>query len=164
MNISQAVVDAVLDDAKKYNRIYIASVHPDISESDLRTVFEPFGDILKVQLAKQHSGQGHRWVNMISIFLIIIIFSEVLAILNSAPTKTFNRLWKECKALIWAVKCFNSVNASRLRNPQIMRFQQRPQWLCLWQVQVSVFKVGLKNWRFLSEKEKFWDKIVYCGW
>lgn len=61
MNISQAVVDSVIEDAKQYNRIYIASVHPDLSESDLYTVFKEFGEVVKVQLAKQHSGQGHRY-------------------------------------------------------------------------------------------------------
>lgn len=60
MNMSQEIVDKVVDDAKQYNRIYIASVHPDLSEADLRAVFEAFGEVVKVQLSKQHSGQGHR--------------------------------------------------------------------------------------------------------
>lgn len=60
MNISQSVIDSVVEDAKQFNRIYIASVHPDLSESDLYTVFKEFGEVVKVQLAKQHSGQGHR--------------------------------------------------------------------------------------------------------
>lgn len=50
-----------MEDAKNSTRIYVASVHPDISEADLRSVFQAFGEIVQVQLAKQHSGQGHRW-------------------------------------------------------------------------------------------------------
>jgi poly(U)-binding-splicing factor PUF60 len=60
MSSQQAAVDAVMEDAKQNTRIYVASVHPQLSETDLRTVFEAFGDIVQVQLAKQHSGQGHR--------------------------------------------------------------------------------------------------------
>lgn len=60
MNSQQSAVDSVMEDAKNSTRIYVASVHPDISEADLRSVFQAFGEIVQVQLAKQHSGQGHR--------------------------------------------------------------------------------------------------------
>jgi hypothetical protein len=49
-------------DAKQYHRIYIASVHPDLSENDIRAVFEAFGTIIKIQLAKQPTGRGHRFI------------------------------------------------------------------------------------------------------
>lgn len=62
MSAQQAAVDAVMEDSKQNTRIYVASVHPEISETDLRAVFQAFGEIVQVQLAKQHSGQGHRWV------------------------------------------------------------------------------------------------------
>lgn len=60
MSAQQAAVDAVIEDSKQNTRIYVASVHPEISETDLRAVFQAFGEIVQVQLAKQHSGQGHR--------------------------------------------------------------------------------------------------------
>ena len=51
----------VINDARKYNRIYVASVHPDISEKDLRSVFSAFGEITKCQLARHPSGKKHRF-------------------------------------------------------------------------------------------------------
>ncbi|KAI6192304.1 Poly-U binding splicing factor, half-pint family [Aphelenchoides bicaudatus] len=60
MTAQQAAVDSVMEDAKTNTRIYVASVNPEISETDLKTIFQSFGEILSVQLAKQHSGQGHR--------------------------------------------------------------------------------------------------------
>jgi half-pint family poly-U binding splicing factor len=60
MNGAQPVVDMVMEDAKQYSRIYVASIHPDLSETDIRSIFVAFGEIVSVQLAKQHSGQGHR--------------------------------------------------------------------------------------------------------
>uniref|UniRef100_A0A0K0FKT3 Poly(U)-binding-splicing factor PUF60 (inferred by orthology to a human protein) n=1 Tax=Strongyloides venezuelensis TaxID=75913 RepID=A0A0K0FKT3_STRVS len=61
-NIPQAqpIIENVTAEAKKYHRVYVASVHPDLSETDLMGVFEPFGTIIKCQLAKQLGGKGHR--------------------------------------------------------------------------------------------------------
>ncbi|VDM47384.1 unnamed protein product [Toxocara canis] len=44
-------------------RVYVASVHPDLSESDLKSVFEAFGEVTKCQLARAtgpNAGSGHR--------------------------------------------------------------------------------------------------------
>ena len=41
-------------------RVYVASVHPDLSESELGGVFEAFGQIIKCQLARTPTGRGHR--------------------------------------------------------------------------------------------------------
>lgn len=43
-------------------RVYVSSVHPDLSETDLKSVFEAFGEVVKCQLARQcASGKGsHR--------------------------------------------------------------------------------------------------------
>lgn len=41
-------------------RVYVASVHPDLSETDLKSVFEAFGEVVKCQLARSPSGRGHR--------------------------------------------------------------------------------------------------------
>uniref|UniRef100_A0A0N4ZT10 Poly(U)-binding-splicing factor PUF60 n=1 Tax=Parastrongyloides trichosuri TaxID=131310 RepID=A0A0N4ZT10_PARTI len=61
-NIPQAqpIIENVTSEAKKYHRVYVASVHPDLSETDLIGVFEPFGTITKCQLAKRLGGKGHR--------------------------------------------------------------------------------------------------------
>ncbi|CAI2304623.1 unnamed protein product [Caenorhabditis sp. 36 PRJEB53466] len=57
---AQPIIDMVQKDAKKYFRVYVASVHPDLSETDLKSVFEAFGEVVKCQLARSPSGRGHR--------------------------------------------------------------------------------------------------------
>ncbi|KAL3088141.1 hypothetical protein niasHS_009427 [Heterodera schachtii] len=57
---AQPIIDMVMSEARQYNRVYVSSVHPDISEQDLRSVFSAFGDVTKCQLARQPSGRGHR--------------------------------------------------------------------------------------------------------
>uniref|UniRef100_A0AC35UH42 Poly(U)-binding-splicing factor PUF60 n=1 Tax=Rhabditophanes sp. KR3021 TaxID=114890 RepID=A0AC35UH42_9BILA len=61
-NIPQAqpIIEMVMNEAKNYHRVYVASVHPDLSETDLIDVFTAFGVITKCQLAKQLGGKGHR--------------------------------------------------------------------------------------------------------
>jgi len=48
---AQAVIDEIIEEAKKYNRIYIASIHPDLTEEDIKSVFEAFGPIKTCELA-----------------------------------------------------------------------------------------------------------------
>ena len=48
---AQAVIDEIQEEAKSFNRIYIASIHPDLSEDDIKSVFEAFGPILTCKLA-----------------------------------------------------------------------------------------------------------------
>ncbi|VDO18456.1 unnamed protein product [Heligmosomoides polygyrus] len=59
---AQPIIEMVQQDAKKYHRVYVSSVHPDLSESDLKSVFEAFGEVVKCQLARQcATGKGsHR--------------------------------------------------------------------------------------------------------
>ncbi|CAD6193240.1 unnamed protein product [Caenorhabditis auriculariae] len=58
---AQPIIEMVQQDARKYFRVYVASVHPDLSESDLKSVFEAFGEVVRCQLARQISGRGmHR--------------------------------------------------------------------------------------------------------
>ncbi|WKY09613.1 hypothetical protein Q1695_002180 [Nippostrongylus brasiliensis] len=59
---AQPIIEMVQQDAKKYHRVYVSSVHPDLSESDLKSVFEAFGEVVKCQLARQSAtGKGsHR--------------------------------------------------------------------------------------------------------
>ena len=69
---AQPIIDMVMNEARQYNRIYVASVHPDISEQDLRSVFMAFGEITKCQLARHSSGKKHR------LFLFIIDFYKFI--------------------------------------------------------------------------------------
>lgn len=57
---AQPIIETVTQEAKQYHRVYVASVHPDLSENDITNVFEAFGEITKVQLARQPHGRGHR--------------------------------------------------------------------------------------------------------
>jgi poly(U)-binding-splicing factor PUF60 len=40
---AQPIIDQLTEEAKNYNRIYISSIHPDLSENDIQSVFEAFG-------------------------------------------------------------------------------------------------------------------------
>ncbi|KAK0410694.1 hypothetical protein QR680_005279 [Steinernema hermaphroditum] len=57
---AQPIIEMVMEEAKRYNRVYVASVHPDLSETDLKSVFEAFGEVTKCNLARQPGGRGHR--------------------------------------------------------------------------------------------------------
>jgi len=50
-----------MTEARQYNRVFVASVHPDITEQDLRSVFMAFGEITKCQLAKHPILKRHRF-------------------------------------------------------------------------------------------------------
>ncbi|XP_042239781.1 poly(U)-binding-splicing factor PUF60-like isoform X2 [Homarus americanus] len=57
------VIDEITEEANYYNRIYIASVHQDLSESDIKSVFEAFGKIKQCMLTPgttpgKHKGYG----------------------------------------------------------------------------------------------------------
>lgn len=60
---AQQVIDEIQEEAKNYNRIYIASIHPDLTEEDIKSVFEAFGPITFCKLsqgtiAHTHKGYG----------------------------------------------------------------------------------------------------------
>ena len=46
------LVDRMQQLAAQYARIYIASIHQELSESDIREVFESFGTILSCEFPK----------------------------------------------------------------------------------------------------------------
>lgn len=33
---AQSVIDEITEEAKQYNRIYVASIHPDLTEDDIK--------------------------------------------------------------------------------------------------------------------------------
>lgn len=47
---AQPIIDQLTEEAKNYNRIYVASIHPDLSETDIQSVFEAFGKKKKLNL------------------------------------------------------------------------------------------------------------------
>ncbi|XP_051735017.1 poly(U)-binding-splicing factor PUF60a isoform X2 [Ctenopharyngodon idella] len=64
-NIGQAqpIIDQLAEEARAFNRIYVASVHPDLSDDDIKSVFEAFGRIKSCTLARdpttgKHKGYG----------------------------------------------------------------------------------------------------------
>ncbi|XP_064410514.1 poly(U)-binding-splicing factor PUF60 isoform X2 [Latimeria chalumnae] len=64
-NIGQAqpIIDQLAEEARSFNRIYVASVHQDLSDDDIKSVFEAFGKIKSCTLARdpttgKHKGYG----------------------------------------------------------------------------------------------------------
>lgn len=64
-NMPQAapIIEQITQEAKKFNRVYIASIHSDLTESDIQSVFEAFGKIKTCKLAQlqypgRHKGYG----------------------------------------------------------------------------------------------------------
>ncbi|XP_018577653.1 poly(U)-binding-splicing factor half pint isoform X2 [Anoplophora glabripennis] len=57
---AQTVIDEIQEEAKQYNRIYVASIHPDLTEDDIKSVFEAFGPIIYCKLAQGSSGHKHK--------------------------------------------------------------------------------------------------------
>lgn len=60
---AQVVIDDITQEAKNYDRIYIASIHQDLSQEDIKSVFEAFGKIKTCELAMtsvpgRHKGYG----------------------------------------------------------------------------------------------------------
>nr|XP_023019622.1 poly(U)-binding-splicing factor half pint isoform X1 [Leptinotarsa decemlineata] len=57
---AQNVIDEIQEEAKQYNRIYVASIHQDLVEDDIKSVFEAFGPIIYCKLVQGSSGHKHK--------------------------------------------------------------------------------------------------------
>ncbi|XP_057307657.1 poly(U)-binding-splicing factor PUF60-like isoform X2 [Hydractinia symbiolongicarpus] len=64
-NVPQAApwIEQILEEARQYARIYISSIHPDLTETDIKSVFEAFGTVISCklspdQLTGKHKGFG----------------------------------------------------------------------------------------------------------
>lgn len=55
---AQPIIEQIASEAKNYNRIYIASIHPDLTEKDISSVFEAFGKIVSCLLIKDPTSKG----------------------------------------------------------------------------------------------------------
>ena len=42
---AQPIIDQLTEEAKNYNRIYVASIHLDLTEKEIQSVFEAFGKL-----------------------------------------------------------------------------------------------------------------------
>jgi len=61
---AQACIDEIQREARQHNRIYISSIHKDLSDEDIRSVFSAFGNIKGCDLASagvpgRHKGYGY---------------------------------------------------------------------------------------------------------
>jgi len=61
---AQACIDEIQREARQHNRIYISSIHKDLSDEDIRSVFSAFGIIKGCDLASagvpgRHKGYGY---------------------------------------------------------------------------------------------------------
>jgi poly(U)-binding-splicing factor PUF60 len=61
-NVPQAaaIIHQIHEEASKYNRIFVASIHTDLTEEEVKSVFEPFGVIKSIQLAPDTKPGKHR--------------------------------------------------------------------------------------------------------
>ncbi|XP_076023811.1 poly(U)-binding-splicing factor PUF60a isoform X1 [Genypterus blacodes] len=61
-NIGQAqpIIDQLAEEARAFNRIYVASVHPDLSDDDIKSVFEAFGKIKSCMLVREPTTGRHK--------------------------------------------------------------------------------------------------------
>ncbi|CAF4873769.1 unnamed protein product [Rotaria sp. Silwood1] len=57
---AQPIIDQLTEEAKNYNRIYIASIHPDLTENEIQSVFEAFGKIKSCTVAKDPATNKHK--------------------------------------------------------------------------------------------------------
>ncbi len=57
---AQQVIDDITLEAKNYNRIYIASIHQDLCQDDIKSVFEAFGPIASCELAMTSVPNRHK--------------------------------------------------------------------------------------------------------
>jgi len=61
---AQACIDEIQKEARQHNRIYISSIHKDLGDEDIRSVFSAFGSIKFCELASagvpgRHKGYGY---------------------------------------------------------------------------------------------------------
>ena len=58
---AQPIIDQLTEEAKNYNRIYIASIHSELSEQDVQSVFEAFGPIKSSSLVRDTQTGKHKY-------------------------------------------------------------------------------------------------------
>ncbi len=68
-----------------FHRLYVGNIHFSITESDLRNVFEPFGELEFVQLQKDETGRsrGYGFVQYVTTPLILFSASRRIRAANT---------------------------------------------------------------------------------
>lgn len=59
---AQPIIDQLTEEAKTYNRIYVSSIHSELSEQDVQSVFEAFGVIKSCSLSRDPATGKHKYV------------------------------------------------------------------------------------------------------
>lgn len=57
---AQPIIDQLTEESKLYNRIYVASIHHELSEQDVQSVFEAFGTIKSSLLVRDPQTGKHK--------------------------------------------------------------------------------------------------------
>lgn len=57
---AQPIIDQLAEEARAFNRIYVACIHPDLSDDDIKSVFEAFGRIKSCMLAREPTTGKHK--------------------------------------------------------------------------------------------------------
>ena len=99
------------------HRIYVASVHPDLSDDDIKSVFEAFGRIKSCTLARDPTTGRHRGFGFIgelgtlirscSSVSVALLLTTVFILLQSM--KSLNQPWTPCllwTSLTWGVSIY----------------------------------------------------------
>lgn len=60
---AEAIIQEIQREAMEYNRVYVGGVHKDLSQDDIKSVFEAFGVIVGCEMAPtvvegRHKGYG----------------------------------------------------------------------------------------------------------
>ncbi|KAK6310261.1 hypothetical protein J4Q44_G00183160 [Coregonus suidteri] len=93
-NIGQAqpIIDQLAEEARAFNRIYVASVHPDLSDEDIKSVFEAFGRIKSCTLARDPTTGKHKSYGFIVTGTVQVVFPHVW--LCSSRRRSGHRCWE----------------------------------------------------------------------
>ncbi|KFD52965.1 hypothetical protein M514_06081 [Trichuris suis] len=62
---AQPIIESIMEEAKLHHRIYVSSIHLDLTEQDIKSVFEAFGNIINVDLPKGLQGKhkGYAYID-----------------------------------------------------------------------------------------------------
>lgn len=57
---AQPIIDQLVEEAKRYHRIYVSSIHPELKEEEVQSVFEAFGTIKSCAFARDLQTNKHK--------------------------------------------------------------------------------------------------------
>ena len=74
---------------KLFSRIYVASIHPELEETDLRSVFEAFGKIINCQMDRDAISHHHRGYAFIGKFKLSSSYNNYQIFCSISITKYY---------------------------------------------------------------------------